>query len=71
MKESVRNKIEESYRRIKPYLNDPEEVGDLYKMCSKCEYWDANNMSYEKCKDKPCFQFWLAYEYLNWEASFE
>ena len=74
MKQQVKRKLDEAWKNIKPYMNDKqsgETVKDLFKMCQYCEKWDVNGMDYEECRDMPCFQFWLAYEYLDWSASYE
>ena len=44
---------------------------ELLKMCRGCEEWYAEEHNYDECRHKPCFKFWLAYEYLRWKNSFE
>ena len=65
-KETKRN-IEESYKHIKPYLSDTNDCGkELREMCKRCELYCGKKHNWEECLDMPCFQFYLAYEYLEW-----
>lgn len=63
MKQKTKLQLEESYRHIKPYINDDEE---LKKLCECCECYCGNNHNYEDCKNNQCFKMYLAYRYLEW-----
>ena len=63
MKQKTKRQLEESYRNIKPYINDDEE---LKKLCECCECYCGNNHNYEDCKNNQCFKMFLAYHYLEW-----
>lgn len=60
--------LEECYHHIKPYINEQKE---LYDMCKNCESYCGKEHDYEDCRNKNCFKFWLAYEYLEWENSYK
>lgn len=66
--EIVNTKLEESYNHIKPYI---KECPELLTMCSICEKWYGEDHDYDECKGYPCFRFWLAYKYLEWESNYE
>ena len=67
MNKQTERQIEESYRHIKPYLSDTDECGkELRKMCEVCEAYYGAEHDWEECRNKPCFKFYLAYEYLEW-----
>lgn len=67
MRKDTKNNIEESYNHIKPYLKNTNECGtELRKMCNRCELYCGNQHDWGECIDKPCFQFYLAFEYLEW-----
>lgn len=68
MDQKTKERIAESYNHIKPYLDEQEE---LKEMCRRCEEWCWKEHDYAKCKNKPCFKFYLAFEYLEWLASWE
>ena len=71
MNRIVKRKLNEAYSHIKPYMDEPEEVGELHEMCKHCERWSGKEHDYKECEDMMCFKFWLAYEYLCWETSWE
>lgn len=64
----IEHKLKESYKHIKMYLDEEDE---LKKMCKNCEAWTGNEHDYDGCLKKPCFRFYLAYAYLEWETSWE
>lgn len=68
MKQKTKLQLEESYRHIKPYINDDEE---LKKLCECCECYCGNNHNYEDCKNNQCFKMYLAYRYLEWYNSWQ
>lgn len=58
--------IENMYKDLKPYfnhINNNDE--DLQQMCKQCKQWRGKEHNYESCKDKMCFKFFLAFEYLE------
>lgn len=64
-----KEQLEEIYQHIKPYI---DEEDDLHTMCQYCEaYCGREEHDYEECRSNNCFQFWLAYKYLEWENSCE
>lgn len=70
MNKSTEQKIKESYEHISPYLDNEKCSEDLREMCKCCEQYCGLEHDYSECKDKQCFKFYLAYEYLEWNASF-
>lgn len=69
--ERVNRKLQESWEHINPYIDDESINGELHKMCKVCEAWYGAEHDYKNCIDKPCFRFWLAYQYLLWVTSWE
>lgn len=67
-KETKRN-LEESYKHIKPYISN-ESTPELFEMCDSCPCFGGSKHNFEACNDKPCFKFWLAFEYLEWYNSY-
>jgi len=65
----INQRIEESYRHIKPYMDDLESTKELREMCKFCEKYCGQKHDYTECENMPCFRFWLVYEYLKWDAS--
>ena len=68
MKDSIKDKLEECYRHIEPYLHDQEILTD---MCKRCENWMGSEHDYSECREKPCFICYLGYEYMAWCDSWE
>lgn len=68
--EMINRQLEESYKHIKPYMDDEEEIKELYDMCKNCESYCGKEHDYEECREKNCFKFWLAYKYLEWENTY-
>ena len=68
MNKKMQRKIEESYKHIKPYLDEQKILKD---MCKYCERYCGKQHDYEECLDMPCFKCYLGYEYLKWETSWE
>ena len=66
MRPETKRNIEESYKHIKPYIKDDGCATELRKMCQFCENYYGDEHDYNDCINMPCFQFWLAYEYLEW-----
>lgn len=63
--------IKESWANLKDYINDKAyKRKDLYSMCSRCSDFTGKSHCYNDCLDKPCFRFYLAYEYLEWANSY-
>lgn len=63
-------KIEETYRHVKDYMKEPECTKALREMCENCELYCGDRHDFEECIGKPCFDFWLCHEYLEWNASY-
>ena len=63
---TIKEQVEECYKHIIPFLPTPE----LKEMCKRCEAYCGKEHDYEECRDKPCFIFWLAFEYLSWSNSY-
>lgn len=66
----IDGQIEECRKRMKPYMKDEECTHELREMCKSCETYCGEEHNYDECKNKPCFRFWLGYEYLKWESLF-
>lgn len=65
----IDEQIEECRKHVKHYIQDEEDTKELREMCKNCEAYCGKEHNYEECKDKPCFKFWLSYEYLGWVNS--
>lgn len=63
--------IEECYNHIFNYLHNEDTTKELREMCKNCEAYCGSHHDFEECKDRPCFRFWLAYEYLEWNNSYK
>lgn len=62
--------IEECYNHINSYLYSESATEELREMCKNCEVYSGTEHDFEECKDRHCFRFWLAYEYLEWLNSY-
>lgn len=60
--------LDESYKHVKPYLH--KNCDELKEMCSCCECYCGEQHDYEECRKKPCFNFFLAFKYLEWNNSY-
>lgn len=70
MMNKIDKQIEECRKHMESYMQNEESTKDLREMCKSCETYCGATHNYDECKDKPCFRFWLAYEYLNWVNAF-
>lgn len=71
--ERTEMQIEECYNHLEnyfEYLEDEECTTELREMCKKCENYCGATHDFSECKDRQCFRFWLAYEYLEWANSY-
>jgi hypothetical protein len=59
----TKRKLEESYNHINPYLKHQES---LKTMCNKCERYCGDDHNYDECRNNACFNFYLAFEYMEW-----
>lgn len=66
----IDKQIEECRKHMKPYMKNEESTMELREMCESCEVYCGKEHDYDECQNKPCFRFWLAYEYLGWVNSF-
>ena len=66
--EKVEEKLKESFKNICSRLVENTE---LQKMCQTCEAYCGTKHDYSECKEKSCFRFFLAYNYLQWETTWE
>lgn len=66
MTKHTKEVIDETYNHVKNYMDKQREIEDLIKMCRRCEEWCGKEHDWEECRDKPCFQFWLCKEYIEW-----
>lgn len=71
MTKKVKDKLSETEQHMKPYMDDMNETEELRAMCKNCEGYCGNQHDYSECRDKWCYKFWLAYEYLEWSSSYE
>lgn len=62
--------LEEAYNHIKPYLSDKDCTKELREMCKNCEAYYGDEHDYTECRNRMCFKFFLAFEYLNWSNSY-
>lgn len=69
-RDSVKRKLEETKEHMAPYMGDCESTAELRSMCQHCEHYCGENHDYTHCEDMQCFQFWLAYQYMDWSASY-
>lgn len=72
MNKKTEDNIQESYNQCKPYLkylSTLKDLSELKSMCEICEAWYGEEHDYEDCLQKPCFRFFLCYNYLNWYNS--
>lgn len=69
--EKVDEKLQEAWEHVKPHIGQESTNAELRKMCEICEAWGGTEHNYKDCRNKPCFKFWLAYQYLLWETSWE
>ena len=53
------------------YLDDEESTEELREMCQNCEAYAGIEHDYAECKGKMCFNFYLAFEYLEWGNAFK
>ena len=70
MMQELERRINESYEHIRLYLNQEECTKELREMCKNCEKYCGEQHDYEECKDRPCFRFWLCYEYVDRSIAF-
>lgn len=68
-KQTERN-LEEAYKHISNYMKHEETTEELREMCSVCELYSGPEHDYEECRNKMCFKFWLAFQYLEWSNAF-
>lgn len=67
MDKTTRRNIEEAYVAKLPYIQRTSECyPELLSMCKNCEQWCGPGHDYTECKGMPCFNFFLAYVYLQW-----
>jgi hypothetical protein len=66
----IDKQIEECRNHMKPYMKNEESTNELREMCKCCEVYCGKEHDYDECRNKPCFRFWLAYEYLGWMNAF-
>ena len=69
----IEDKLNQAYHHVKPYLNDLTDpvVKVLHRMCSHCDRYCGEEHDFDECWNTPCFNCWLALEYLDWESSWE
>lgn len=68
--QELERRIEESYNHIKPYLKGEDQNKELREMCKSCDVYCGKEHDYLECRERPCFRFWLCYEYMRWAISF-
>lgn len=64
------SQLEETKKHMKPYMDDEEETKELREMCKYCGDYCGKEHDYTECEDKECFNFWLAFQYLEWKNSY-
>ncbi len=64
----VNKKLEEAYEHIKPYMKEDQLLKEL---CSQCEKYSGQDHNYEECRNKICFDMYLATTYLLWATAWE
>lgn len=69
MKEDTKRQLLECRERIREFMNE-ESQPELFEMCKTCENFMGEQHDFENCYDRPCFNFWLAFEYLEWVNSY-
>lgn len=66
----IDKQIKECRNHMNPYMKNEESTKELREMCKCCEVYCGKEHDYDECRNKPCFRFWLAYEYLGWMNAF-
>lgn len=64
----VNKKLEEAYEHIEPYMKEDQLLKEL---CSRCEEYMGQEHDYEECRNKICFDMYLATVYLLWTTAWE
>lgn len=64
----VNKKLEEAYEHIKHHMKEDQLLKEL---CSQCEKYRGQEHDYEKCRNKICFDMYLATSYLHWVTAWE
>lgn len=64
----VNKKLEEAYEHIKPYMKEDPLLKEL---CAQCEKYNGQEHNYEECRNKVCFDIYLAAVYLRWVTAWE
>lgn len=67
----IQSKLDETYNHVRPYLhvdgkNASPAIKALHEMCSTCEVFTGDEHDYTECKNRPCFECFLGYEYACW-----
>ena len=70
MKKDTERQLNAAYHHIQNYLDDEESTEELREMCQNCEAYAGIEHDYAECKGKMCFNFYLAFEYLEWNNAF-
>ena len=70
MKDKTKRQLKECYEHMEPYIKDENCTEELRTMCKSCELYCGIEHDFTECREKICFQFWLAWQYLEWVNSF-
>ena len=71
MYKETERQLNAAYHHIQNYLDDEESTEELREMCQSCEAYAGIEHDYTECKGKMCFNFYLAFEYLEWDNAFK
>ena len=77
MKDKTERQLNEALDNLKLcYENDCGELiidedEDLTKMCEKCGGWYGECHDYTECVGRQCFNYYLAFYYLDWVNGYD
>lgn len=71
MKKDTERQLNEAYNHMLNYFKDEECTEELREMCQNCEVYSGTEHDYAECKGRMCFNFYLAFEYLEWSNAFK
>ena len=71
MYKKTERQLNEAYHHIQNYLGDEESTEELREMCQNCEAYAEIEHDYTECKGRMCFNFYLAFVYLEWGNAFK
>ena len=71
MYKETERQLNAAYHHMLNYFDDKESTEELREMCQNCEAYAGLEHDYTECKGRMCFNFYLAFEYLEWDNAFK